>query len=82
MKTFESNFLMVFGWVKKLKKGLSKSSSKISEGSIRSSKEKNHENIIEEFEELLISSDLGVKFSSEVAKKLRSKNLLTPLQKR
>ena len=40
METFESNCLMVFGWAKKTKKGLSKSSSKISEGSIRSLKEK------------------------------------------
>ena len=68
---------MVFGWVKKLKKGLSKSSSKISEGINTIIKGKKiDENIIEEFEELLISSDLGVKFSSEVANKLRSKKLI------
>ena len=68
---------MVFGWVKKLKKGLSKSSSKISEGINTIIKGKRiDDNVIEEFEELLISSDLGVKFSSEVAKKLRSKKLI------
>ena len=68
---------MVFGWVKKLKKGLSKSSSKISEGINTIIKGKKiDEKIIEEFEELLISSDLGVKFSSEVANKLRSKKLI------
>jgi len=71
---------MVFGWVKKLKKGLSKSSSKISEGINTIIKGKKiDDNVIEEFEELLISSDLGVKFSSEVAKKLRSKKLISPL---
>ena len=58
MKTFESNCLMVFGWVKKLKKDYQNHLVKFLRESIRSLKEKIDENIIEEFEELLISSDL------------------------
>ena len=68
---------MVFGWVKRLKKGLSKSSDKISTGINTIIKGKKiDENVVDEFEELLISSDLGVKFSAEVAKKLKSKKLI------
>ncbi len=68
---------MVFGWVKKLKKGLSKSSDKISIGINNIIKGKKiDEDVINEFEDLLISSDLGLKFSADVAKKLRSKKLI------
>ena len=68
---------MVFGWVKKLKKGLSKSSDKISTGINNIIKGKKiDEDVINEFEKLLISSDLGLKFSADVTKKLRSKKLI------
>ena len=70
---------MVFGWVKKLKKGLSKSSSKISEGinTIIKGKKIDDESLLE-LEEILISSDMGVKFSLEVIEELKKSKMIDP----
>ena len=55
------NLKMVFGWFKKLKSGLSKSSDKISGGIKKILKSKKiDDETLEDLEELLISSDLGV----------------------
>ena len=55
---------MVVGWFKKLKKSLSKSSDKISGGIKKILKSKKiDESTLQELEELMISSDLGVEAS-------------------
>ncbi len=70
---------MVFGWFKKLKSGLSKSSEKISEGIKKAIKGKKiDDETLDDLEELLISSDLGVNFSSNVVEELRKSKLLEP----
>ncbi len=70
---------MVFGWFKKLKSGLSKSSKKISEGIKKAVKGKKiDEKTLTEIEDLLISSDLGVKISSQIVEELRKSKILDP----
>ena len=55
---------MVFGWFKKLKSGLSKSSEKLTTKINKVIKGKKiDEATLSELEEILISSDMGVKFS-------------------
>lgn len=55
---------MVVGWFKKLKTSLSKSSDKISDGIKKILKSKKiDESTLQELEELMISSDLGVESS-------------------
>tara|TARA_B100000886_G_scaffold312395_1_gene248344 strand:+ start:27 stop:938 length:912 start_codon:yes stop_codon:yes gene_type:complete len=74
---------MVFGWVKKLKSGLSKSSQKISGGikKILKSRKIDEETLIE-LEELLISSDLGVEFSGKIVHELKKAKLVDPNPKK
>ena len=74
---------MVFGWFKKLKSGLSKSSEKISEGIKRVVKGKKiDEKMLLELEDLLISSDLGVSFSSQVIDDLGKSKIIEPTPKK
>ncbi len=70
---------MVFGWFKKLTSGLSKSSEKISDGIKKVIKGKKiDETTLGELEEFLISSDLGVNFSSEIIEDLRKSKIIEP----
>ena len=70
---------MVFGWIKKLKSGLSKSSQKISGGLKKILKSKKiDEQTLAELEELLISSDLGVECSSKIVNELKKSKLIDP----
>ena len=70
---------MAFGWFKKLKSGLSKSSNKISGGIQKIFKSKKiDESTLEDLEELLISSDLGVEITSNIISELRKSKLLNP----
>ena len=63
---------MVFGWFKKLKSGLSKSSEKITTKIKKVIKGKKiDDETLSELEEILISSDMGVKFSLEVIEELK-----------
>ncbi len=74
---------MVFGWLKKLKSGLSKSSEKISEGIQKVVKGKKiDEKMLLELEDLLISSDLGVSFSSQVIDDLGKSKIIEPTPKK
>ena len=70
---------MVLGWFKKLTSGLSKSSEKISDGIKKVIKGKKiDETTLEELEELLISSDLGVNFSSGIIEDLKKSKMIEP----
>ena len=70
---------MVFGWFKKLTSGLSKSSEKISDGIKKVIKGKKiDEETLSELEEILISSDMGVKFSLEIIEDLRKSKMIDP----
>tara|TARA_B100000287_G_C20671306_1_gene793465 strand:- start:5 stop:916 length:912 start_codon:yes stop_codon:yes gene_type:complete len=70
---------MVLGWLKKLTSGLSKSSEKITDGIKKVIKGKKiDEATLNELEELLISSDLGVSFSSQVIEDLKKSKLIEP----
>ena len=70
---------MVFGWIKKLRGGLSKSSKKITGGIKKIFKSKKiDDSTLEELEDLLISSDLGVNFSSKIIYELRQSKLIEP----
>ena len=70
---------MVVGWFKKLKKSLSKSSDKISGGIKKILKSKKiDESTLQELEELMISSDLGVESSSKIIQELKKSKLLKP----
>ena len=62
---------MVFNWVKNLKNGLTKSTNKIGNGikNIFQSKPVD-DSTLKELEELLITSDIGVSFSSEIIQKI------------
>ena len=62
---------MVFNWVKNLKNGLTKSTNKIGNGikNIFQSKPID-DSTLKELEELLITSDIGVSFSSEIIQKI------------
>ena len=62
---------MVFGWFKKKLKSGPKSSEKITKSIKKVIKEKIDEETLNELEEILISSDMGVKFSLEVIEDLR-----------
>ncbi len=65
---------MVFKWFKNLKEGLSKSSDKISGGIKKIFKNKKVDQAtLNQLEELLISSDLGVNFSSKIVEDLSKK---------
>ena len=70
---------MVFGWFKKLKSGLSKSSEKLTTKIKKVIKGKKiDEETLSELEEILISSDMGVKFSLEVIEDLRKSKMIDP----
>lgn len=70
---------MVLRWLKKLTSGLSKSSEKITDGIKKVIKGKKiDEATLNELEELLISSDLGVSFSSQVIEDLKKSKLIEP----
>ncbi len=70
---------MVFGWFKKLKSGLSKSSEKLTTKINKVIKGKKiDEETLSELEEILISSDMGVKFSLEVIEDLRKSKMVDP----
>ncbi len=70
---------MVFGWFKKLKSGLSKSSDKISGGIKKILKGKKiDDSTLEDLEDLLISSDLGVECSAKIISELRKSKLIDP----
>ncbi len=74
---------MVFGWVKKLKTGLSKSSQKISGGIQKILKSKKiDDKTLTELEELLISSDLGVECSAKIVDELKKAKLVDPNSKK
>ena len=70
---------MVLNWFKKLKSGLSKSSDKISDGIKTILKRKKiDDSTLDELEELLISSDLGVECSSKIILELKKSKLTEP----
>ncbi len=74
---------MVLGWFKKLKGSLSKSSEKISDGIKKALKSKKiDDETLEQLEELLISSDLGVECSSKITEELRKSKLIDPSSKK
>ena len=74
---------MVFGWFKKLKSGLSKSSEKITTSIKKVIKGKKiDEETLDELEEILISSDMGVKFSLEVIEDLRKAKIINTTVKK
>ena len=59
-------------WLKRLTRGLSKSSAKLTEGiSAIFTKRKLDDDVLEELEELLIAADLGVKTAGDLIKHLR-----------
>jgi signal recognition particle GTPase len=65
---------MVFGWVKRLKKGLSKSSDKISTGINTIIKGKKiDENVVDEFEELVNILGSGCKVFRRGCQKIKIK---------
>ena len=68
---------MVFSWFKNLKKGLTKSSNKIGDGikTILKSK-KIDDSTLNELEELLITSDIGISFSAEIIEKIRKSKFI------
>lgn len=73
---------MVFKWFKNLKDGLSKSSEKITVGIKKIFKNKKIDNETLDFlSDLLISSDLGIEFSSKVIEDLRKKKIKDPSPK-
>ena len=64
----------MLNWFKNLKDGLSKSSEKISSGLEKILKSKNiDQDTLEDLEELLIESDLGINFTSEIISELEKK---------
>ena len=70
---------MVLAWFKKLKGTLSKSSEKISDGIKKALKSKKiDESTLEELDDLLISSDLGVESASNITSELRKSKLIDP----
>ena len=70
---------MVLSWLKKLKDGLSKSSDKISGGITKILKSKKiDEATLNELEELLISSDMGIDLSSKIIDELKKSKLVDP----
>ena len=70
---------MVLNWFKKLKSSLSKSSDKLSGGIKKILKRKKiDETTLNDLEELLISSDLGVDASGEIIQILRKSKLVEP----
>ncbi|MFO8058441.1 MAG: signal recognition particle-docking protein FtsY [bacterium] len=60
------------GWFQRLKKGLSKTQGKLSQGLSRLLSGKVSEDTLEELEELLVSSDLGVKTSMSLLERLET----------
>ena len=70
---------MVFGWFNKLKSGLSKSSEKLTTKIKKAIQGKKiDEETLSELEEILISSDMGVKFSLDVIEDLRKSKMIDP----
>ena len=68
---------MVFGWFNKLKSGLSKSSEKLTTKIKKAIQGKKiDEETLSELEEILISSEMGVKFSLEVIEDLRKSKMI------
>ena len=68
----------MFGWIKNLKKGLNKSSKKINEGLTKIFKSKKiNEETLDELQDLLITSDIGISVSDSIIDSLRKKNLMT-----
>lgn len=64
----------MLNWIKKLKKGLNKSSKKLNEGLDQIFKSKKIDNdTLEELEELLITSDIGISVSDEIIQNLQKK---------
>ena len=73
---------MVFKWFKSLKDGLSKSSEKITVGIKKIFKNKKiDDETLDILSDLLISSDLGIEFSSKVIEDLRKKKIKDPSPK-
>ena len=66
----------MFGWIKNLKKGLNKSSKKINEGLTNIFKSKKiNEETLDELQDLLITSDIGISVSDSIIDSLRKKKL-------
>ena len=66
----------MFGWIKNLKKGLNKSSKKINEGLTKIFKSKKiNEETLDELQDLLITSDIGISVSDSIIDSLRKKKL-------
>ena len=66
----------MFGWIKNLKKGLNKSSKKINEGLTNIFKSKKiNEETLDELQDLLITSDIGISVSDCIIDSLRKKKL-------
>ena len=68
---------MVISWIKNLKKGLSKSSSVIGEGIKNIIKSRKIDDAtLQELEDHLISTDIGINFSEEIIKEIKNKKYL------
>ena len=68
---------MVIGWIKNLKKSLSKSSSVVGEGIKQILKSKKIDDLtLEKLEDHLISSDIGISLSEEIIKEIKNKKFL------
>ena len=66
----------MFSWVKNLKKGLTRSSTKINDGLKRIfTSKKIDEDQLEELQDLLLSSDIGVTVTEEIIATLRKKKI-------
>ena len=63
---------MAFNWIKSLKKGLEKSSNKLGDGIKSILKNKRiDESTLQQIEEVLILSDIGISFSNKIIDRLR-----------
>ncbi|MBH43623.1 MAG: signal recognition particle-docking protein FtsY [Rickettsiales bacterium] len=68
---------MVVGWIKNLKKSLSKSSSVVGEGIKKILKSKKINDLtLEKLEDHLISSDIGISLSEEIIKEIKNKKFV------
>ena len=69
--------MMAINWLLNLKKGLTKSSNKLGDGLKKILKSKKiDDKDLEEMEELLITSDIGVSLSNEIIEKIRKVKLI------
>ena len=67
----------MFSWIKNLKKGLTKSSTKINSGLKKIFKSKKIEDVdLEQLHDLLVTSDIGVSVSEEIIEGLRKKKFV------